>query len=297
LTFNDAMITWNASCRAACKRGPRGARVVVVVKESERERILWESPVCCAPEYFPYFSRMAETSKPEAPTVEPAPAAAEEEKKPAEEKPAEKPAESGAAPAASTTEESDDEEPPSLEAVDQTAAGAAAADAGAEEREAKQSRSEKKARKAMSKLGLKPVAGVIRVTMKRAKNTLFVVNRPDVFKSPIGDTYVVFGEAKVEDLGASAAMNRQFAEPAAAAAATAPAAAAAETTPAAAAPATAAAEAEPAATEEAAVDESGLNASDIELVMTQGKCSRSKAVEMLRKHNGDIVNAIMELGP
>jgi len=34
----------------------------------------------------------------------------------------------------------------------------------------KQSRSEKKSRKAMMKLGMKPVTGVTRVTIKRAKN-------------------------------------------------------------------------------------------------------------------------------
>jgi nascent polypeptide-associated complex subunit alpha len=35
---------------------------------------------------------------------------------------------------------------------------------------AKQSRSEKKSRKAMLKLGMKPVSGVIRVTIKKSKN-------------------------------------------------------------------------------------------------------------------------------
>jgi nascent polypeptide-associated complex subunit alpha len=34
----------------------------------------------------------------------------------------------------------------------------------------KQSRSEKKSRKAMMKLGMKPVTGVSRITIKRAKN-------------------------------------------------------------------------------------------------------------------------------
>ena len=61
----------------------------------------------------------------------------------------------------------------------------------------KQSRSEKKARKAMSKLGLKPVLGVDRVTIRKSKNILFIINKPDVFKSPASDTYIVFGEAKV----------------------------------------------------------------------------------------------------
>lgn len=29
---------------------------------------------------------------------------------------------------------------------------------------------------------------------------LFTINKPDVFKSPGSDTYIVFGEAKVDDL-------------------------------------------------------------------------------------------------
>jgi hypothetical protein len=37
----------------------------------------------------------------------------------------------------------------------------------------KQSRSEKKSRKAMLKLGMKPVTGVSRVTIKRTKNVFF----------------------------------------------------------------------------------------------------------------------------
>ncbi len=38
-----------------------------------------------------------------------------------------------------------------------------------------------------------------------------------------------------------------------------------------------------------------LEAQDVELVMSQASCSRSKAVKALRANDGDIVNAIMEL--
>ncbi|NXT45617.1 NACAD protein, partial [Pluvianellus socialis] len=65
---------------------------------------------------------------------------------------------------------------------------------------AKQSRSEKKARKAMSKLGLRQIHGVTRITIRKSKNILFVITKPDVFKSPASDIYIVFGEAKIEDL-------------------------------------------------------------------------------------------------
>merc|ERR1740124_1173236 len=67
----------------------------------------------------------------------------------------------------------------------------------------------------MQKLGMRPVPGVLRVTVKKSKNVLFVISKPDVFKSPTADTYVVFGEAKSEDLSASnqAAAAKQFRPP------------------------------------------------------------------------------------
>ncbi|CAD6343073.1 unnamed protein product [Miscanthus lutarioriparius] len=74
----------------------------------------------------------------------------------------------------------------------------------------KQSRSEKKSRKAMLKLGMKPITGVSRITVKKSKNMLFVISKPDVFKSPNSDTYVIFGEAKIEDL--SSQLQTQAAE-------------------------------------------------------------------------------------
>ena len=43
------------------------------------------------------------------------------------------------------------------------------------------------------------------------------------------------------------------------------------------------------------VDESGLEAKDIELVMGQANVSRKKAVKALKENNNDIVNSIMAL--
>lgn len=42
------------------------------------------------------------------------------------------------------------------------------------------------------------VQGVNRVTIRKSKNILFVINKPDVLKNPASDTYIVFGEAKVK---------------------------------------------------------------------------------------------------
>merc|ERR1719414_2574006 len=61
---------------------------------------------------------------------------------------------------------------------------------------------------------MKPVPNVLRVTIKKSKNILFLLSKPDVFKSPNSDTYVVFGEAKIEDLSAQASAQaaEQFKE-------------------------------------------------------------------------------------
>merc|ERR1711945_80599 len=107
-----------------------------------------------------------------------------------------------------TDSDGDDDSIPELEeTAGETAGGDAAVTAAAAaglgedaSSKAKQSRGEKKARKIMSKLGLKQVTGVSRVTIRKSKNILFVINKPDVYKNPASDTYIVFGEAKIEDL-------------------------------------------------------------------------------------------------
>jgi len=50
------------------------------------------------------------------------------------------------------------------------------------------------------------VTGVNRVTIRKSKNILFVITKPDVYKNPASDTYIVFGEAKIEDLSQQAQM-------------------------------------------------------------------------------------------
>ncbi|EYU20830.1 hypothetical protein ABFS82_11G016500 [Erythranthe guttata] len=145
----------------------------------------------------------------------------------------------------------------------------------------KQSRSEKKSRKAMLKLGMKPILGVSRVTVKKSKNILFVISKPDVFKSPNSDTYVIFGEAKIEDLSSQLQTQaaEQFKAP----------------TVGSAAPKAEPASLTPQEDDDADVDESGVEPKDIELVMTQAGVSRAKAVKALKESDGDIVSAIMEL--
>lgn len=84
----------------------------------------------------------------------------------------------------------------------------------------------------------------------------------------------MFGDAKIEDV---AAIEKQMMNPAAQAAP---------------------AEAEAPPVEEAddeVVDETGVEANDIEMVMSQANVTRSKAVKALKANDNDIVSAIMEL--
>merc|ERR1712045_929304 len=107
--------------------------------------------------------------------------------------------------------------------------------------------------------------GVSRVTIRKSKNILFVIQKPDVYKNPASDTYIVFGEAKIEDLSQQAQMeaaskfNKVDVPQSADAAAAGPA---------------------PIMEEE-----------DIELVMSQANVSRGKAVKALKNNANDIVNA------
>lgn len=148
---------------------------------------------------------------------------------------------------------------------------------------AKQSRGEKKARKIMSKLGLKPIQGVNRVTIRKSKNILFVINNPDVYKNPHSDTYIIFGEAKIEDLSqqAQVAAAEKFKAP--------------EASPAAESTGATTVVAPIAEEDEEEVDETGVDEKDIELVMSQANVTRTRAIRALKNNQNDIVNAIMEL--
>lgn len=145
----------------------------------------------------------------------------------------------------------------------------------------KQNRAEKKSRKAVQKLGMKPVPGIVRVTVKKMKNILFVISKPDVHKAPNSDTYVIFGEAKIEDLAAQANAFRQHQMGA---------------------PQMPTAEAKAPAIEEKkddeeagedTVDDDSIRKEDIDLVMQQVSCTEKQAKAALKKNKNDIVEAIM----
>ncbi|KAK4635083.1 Nascent polypeptide-associated complex subunit alpha [Fulvia fulva] len=158
------------------------------------------------------------------------------------------------------------------------------------------SRNEKKARKAIAKLGLKHVEGITRVTLRRPKNILFVISQPDVYKSPSSNTWIIFGEAKIEDLNSQAqasAAQQLAAQSANEHAGHDHSAEGADKGKAIEGDAGKKAEEEEDDGEE--VDDTGLEAKDIELVMAQASVSRKKAVKALKENDNDIVNSIMAL--
>jgi nascent polypeptide-associated complex subunit alpha len=109
---------------------------------------------------------------------------------------------------------------------------------------------------------------------------MFVIAKPDVLHSPNSDTYIIFGEAKIEDYGAQ--QQAQAAQSFLPSAAPAKPTASAETSAA-------------AGSTDDEVDADGIEEKDIRLVMNQANVSRSKAVTALKGTGGDIVSAIMEL--
>ncbi|KAF7363330.1 hypothetical protein MSAN_00988400 [Mycena sanguinolenta] len=141
-----------------------------------------------------------------------------------------------------------------------------------------QSRSERKARKALLGLGLKKVPNITRVTLRRPKNVLFVLASPEVFKAPNSDCYIVFGEAKIEDMTSQAQLSAQQQYSGGGGAQNIENSGAADEEdddddiPELEAP-----------EDDAALDETGVEAKDIELVMAQVNCTRARAVRALKR--------------
>ncbi|KWU47023.1 NAC-domain-containing protein [Rhodotorula sp. JG-1b] len=142
-----------------------------------------------------------------------------------------------------------------------------------------------KAKETLSKLGLKKVDGVTRVVIRKPKGVLVAIQEPEVFKSPVSDCYIVFGEAKPEDASAGfpnfAQMSQQAQQQQQAASLGDASDKKKES---------AAADDE----DEGDVDETGLEQDDINVVMSQANCSRARAVKALKATDGDIVQAILD---
>eukprot|EP01068_Selenidium_serpulae_P003281 Selendium_serpulae@DN2971_c0_g1_i1.p3 len=185
---------------------------------------------------------------------------------------------------------SDIDDIPDLEEVSPTKdAGSSNQEPGEEghERPEKINRAEKKNRRAIQKLGangLKPYPGVEKVTIRKNKSIFFVINKPEVYKYPASgttpDTYIVFGAAKIEDLSAKAQSDAaaQLAKMVPEVIPSKPNVTADE----------------PADDDEG--DDGEIPEADIKLLMGQvPNTSRAQAVRALKKKQGDVVEAILEL--
>ena len=145
-------------------------------------------------------------------------------------------------------------------------------------------KAEKKVRKALSKLGMVKVEGVNRVTMKQKDSYVLFVKDPEVYTSPQNqNSFIIFGEVTFDDhekkltQDAIAQLKKEGEklktvtekkeEPKV------------EVVP-----------------EGEELSEEGLEKEAIETVMNEGKCSRQAAIKALRAHNGDPVEALLEVG-
>jgi nascent polypeptide-associated complex subunit alpha len=147
----------------------------------------------------------------------------------------------------------------------------------------KSNRGEKKFKKAMTKMGLKPVTGINRVTIKKGKAFVISIDDPDVWKTPGNEnSYIIFGKPNMDGLQTGQNEINQFKNPVTPEGAeeTRPEAPVAE-----------------AKVEESAEDlnEEGLTPDNIKMVIEYTKCTRAEAIKVLRETGDDSVNAIMKL--
>lgn len=179
-------------------------------------------------------------------------------------------------------EELSSDEMPELENAEEGEEGAE----DSPEKTGKLNRAEKKIRKTIAKLGLTLIPGIMRVTVKKSKAILFVIPKPDVWKASHSDTYLIIGEARIEDLSSQQAHNaaQMMAPP--------PQQAAAGYPPK---EIEAIKEEEAEEEEDEDVDAGDIEEKDIDLVMSQVNCSRAKAITALKQSDKDVVEAIMTL--
>jgi nascent polypeptide-associated complex subunit alpha len=144
-------------------------------------------------------------------------------------------------------------------------------------------KSEKKVRKALSKLGMTKLEGVNRVTLRQKDNYILIVKDPEVFSSPQADnTFIIFGELTFDDPDKKLAKDEidkikaegEKLKPEATAEKTKDVEIVDETEPA---------------------SEEGLDPANIDTVMAESKVSRNKAIRALRDNDGDVVHAILNL--
>lgn len=149
----------------------------------------------------------------------------------------------------------------------------AVADNSDDEGDHKASKGEKKFKKAIAKMGLKPVEGIERVTFRTQKDFIVYIDNPEVVTTGSTSSYIIFGEAKFLEFdkpratgnvaAAQEAINKN----------------------------------KPAAIPEEDGEEDTEEAGDIpeesiKTLIEYTQCSRAKAIKCLKKTKGEVVEAI-----
>jgi len=68
-----------------------------------------------------------------------------------------------------------------------------------DEKNKKLSRGEKRIRKALENFSFEKIDGINYIRFKKSKNVNFSIFKPEVFQSTVNESFLVFGEAKVEN--------------------------------------------------------------------------------------------------
>jgi len=142
-----------------------------------------------------------------------------------------------------------------------------------------------------------------------------VISKPDVFKSPASDTYIIFGEAKIEDINSQAqaaaaeqfknnnnvnniAQNTQNTNQESDQSHESGSVPSSSSTPSSTTSksSTSTAPTSSSSSGSESVDDSGLDSDEIQTVINQTQCTRAQAVAALKK-SGNIVDAILALTP
>ena len=60
----------------------------------------------------------------------------------------------------------------------------------------KETRIEKKIHKSLESFCYEKISRIKKISFNKSKNTVFVINNPEIFKSSINNSYLIFGETK-----------------------------------------------------------------------------------------------------
>lgn len=142
----------------------------------------------------------------------------------------------------------------------------------------KSSKGEKKFKKAIGKMGMKPVEGIERVTLKTQKDFIMYIDNPEVVTTGSAGSYIIFGEAKFLDFSSQNASRLldKMKETQAAKKTEGKTETIQEE------------EAEDDETEEAG----DIPEESIKTIIEYTSCTRAKAIKCLKKTKGDVVEAI-----